>query len=178
MPKKKGEAHNSWIRKKGHYYRTANNVSSLFMFFHLTAWSPGVCVGVRCLEWAPRMLLTQWVCMKAEETKLMKLYSYKGVQTICPTFASKRERDYIYYTGQQTEVPSVLEADTAVNCEWTLLRPFTIKSWEVSLTQKVTKKKVPLFARQGETGRPFFGMIYIISEVSFPWKIEIIHPWI
>ena len=34
---KKGEAHSSWIRKKGHYYRTANNVSSLFMFFHLTA---------------------------------------------------------------------------------------------------------------------------------------------
>lgn len=99
------------------------------------------CVGVRCLEWAPRMLLTQWACMKAEEAKLMKLYSYKGVQTICPTFASKRETDYIYYTGQQTEVPSVLEADTAVNCEWTLLRPFTIKSWEVSLTQKVTKKK-------------------------------------
>ena len=76
-----------------------------------------VCVAGRCLEWAPGVLLTQWVCMKAEEAKLMKLYSYKGVQTICTTFASKTERDYIYYTGQQTEVSSVPEADTEVNCE-------------------------------------------------------------
>lgn len=98
----KKRAHNSWIKKKkkkrGPPYSKANSTSSMLMFFHLTSMGEGAQECCSCSGAAGQQ----------RNPNLGRFGLLVGDKNHLPNLCL-RERDYLYYTGQQTELPSVLE---------------------------------------------------------------------
>lgn len=85
-------------KKRGPYYSKANSMSSMLMFFHLTSMGEGAQECCSC----------SGVAGQLRNPNLGRFGLLVGDKNHLPNLCL-RERYYLYYTGQQTELPSVLE---------------------------------------------------------------------